>query len=465
MGTLNEHPDWTWRKFSLAPAQQLENLARWCSELPEGQLQTAGERILDILREAYATLQTRVAKKDAIEEVLWPQANSVRGRKIAVIVHLAGFKTLCNRLGWPELARQRHDTLEIATPGTFQPTPGRYDLIVSIGGMEGKCFSPFFCTCADSVLVLMYGCELADFRRNAKNAIRREKRLSGEEASSEEKQAFRAAQQDHQEIQWVHDIEDELRKFRESENWAIVGRIRRTAGQSDQESEVAWIGTLETGEKVFFTKFARPYVLVSGSGELRERRIEEVSSGDRILFMQNNNARHDIIDTMLQDRIAQGGSEGLAEAFRKSKRWRQLLKTYAAENQVSAADMAKKMGNIVHEVTIKSWMDEDAHIVGPRKADCLRQIADLVGDQEMRDSFATYENACRIIRHERLELLNELGRQIRNNMNNAEFQTMVRLCILEDLRKAPVDLTLPTWCVNHPISIDEEEGEQWTNNT
>lgn len=56
------------------------------------------------------------------------------------------------------------------------------------------------------------------------------------------------------------------------------------------------------------------------------------------------------------------------------------------DNNIPASEIAKEMiknGVSVQEITIRGWLDEDSHTVGPRKQESIEQIALLIEDEDM----------------------------------------------------------------------------------
>jgi hypothetical protein len=86
---------------------------------------------------------------------------------------------------------------------------------------------------------------------------------------------------------------------------------------------------------------------------------------------------------------------------------------------LSANIIASKMianGVQVQEITIKGWLDEDSHTVGPRKMDSIQQIALLVENEEMFENAQIYFDACSTIRKVRREILKQICEAIINEL-------------------------------------------------
>ena len=379
----------------------------------------------------------------------------------------------------------RHDIpigidLEIVTPNTFgRRSTGdrisRYDFVISVGGLEGKRFSPLTCTCSDEVYVLLYEIENKRFGISMRNSIRKEKVLNNESSFQDYENALNTSANEfvEEENRIEHEVEAFLKEYKEKESFRLAEKYGKLSGVK-RNAEVKAIGTFSSGEKIFFTEFYRPYVICEESGEIKEVEISDLSSGDTLLFTQNNDASKDIVDIMLSDYISAMqiplAKRELQQSLDKSKRWRQVLRDFASINQFSAADIAAKMQS-VHEMTVKNWLDEESHIVGPRDKSSLTKIADLTGDEDLSLHANEYFDACKLVRERRIKLLHELGSHIRGGMTlkksasddgaaeiAGKIKDIVSLCTLEEFVTAPPGLTMNSIYVNRPIFEDAKEG-------
>ena len=84
-------------------------------------------------------------------------------------------------------------------------------------------------------------------------------------------------------------------------------------------------------------------------------------------------------------------------------------------NNIPEKEIATTMianGVHVQEVTIRGWLDEDSHTVGPRREDSIQQIALLIEDTDMFEKANIYYEACATIRRIRRDILSQIGRAI-----------------------------------------------------
>lgn len=476
MSDLDAHTDLVWKGRNLSPSAWISGLKVLSSKYPD-EIKALSDKIISILQTVYDRLKLENNKLIVLEHIL----SEYKGRHIAVIVPQEGFKVLFEELGYCRRIRSFGGALAVSTPNSFgrgssKENQVRYDVVVSLGGTDGRRFSPFACSHANEVCVVLYAVEAKRFLEREKDSIRKEKVLNSQSTYSDYTSLSEGLRSKAfaDESQFESELSDFLKEFRAKEDQRLAERYGRLPG-INRNVEVVKIGTLDSGEKIFFTRFFRPYIMDEGEGELKEVEIGEIAVGDTLLFMQNNDASKDIVDVMLKDHIAtQTPHSRMAADLAKTQRWRQLLREFAISRKLSAVDIAERMkatGSTVHEVTVRNWMDEESHLVGPRNKSSLEHIAKLTGDVDLRDHIDDYFTACKNIRERRVKLLHELGAQIRGGLTPDKLadkenvgivekvRDMVKLCVLENVTDAPEGLHMNTLYVNRPILSDMKAGE------
>jgi hypothetical protein len=227
-------------------------------------------------------------------------------------------------------------------------------------------------------------------------------------------------------------------------------------------------GIFDSGERIFFTKFYKAYVFDESDGIVNEVNVSDLKEGDSLIFTHNTDETRDIVDTVLTKLVDERrvGSE-IIESYSKSKKWKQILQKYMQITGLSAGEIAKRMirnGVNVQEATIRGWLDEDSHTVGPREVDSIKQIALLVGDEEMFDNAQNYFNACKTIRKIRRQILDWIGEAIIKKISGRtpkegtleayiydRIDSVAKILYLESIvfveRSVPMNLT------NRPINL------------
>ena len=132
--------------------------------------------------------------------------------------------------------------------------------------------------------------------------------------------------------------------------------------------------------------------------------------------------------------------------------------------------IAKRMinnGARVQEVTIKGWLDEDSHTVGPREMNSIEQIASIIGDADMLKNASIYFQACADIRKIRRQILEAIGRATLTRLTGNELRKdSILATVQEKINDLAVVLTIesitfvkeevPTYMINRPVSIGTE---------
>ena len=477
MADLDKRTDLVWRGRKLSPASRIADLIETSSKYP-AEVRVFSDKVISIIKTVYDRLKVENKKMAVLERII----SEHQGRRIAIVVPQGGFNVIFEELGYYERIRSLGGMLTISTPnsfgrGTSQNRQTRYDIVLSLGGGEGRRFSPFSCAQANEMHVILYSVEAKNFGDRVKNSIRKERVLNNQSTYSDYAVSIENSRSAmcEDDSRFEMELAAFLKDFREREDQRLAERYGRLSG-ANRNVEIVKIGTFDSGEKIFFTKFFRPYVMDEGDGALKEVELDEVAIGDTLLFTQNNDASKDIVDVMLNDYIdmqSEAGRQRLIESLAKTRRWRQLLRTYSINRQLSAADIAERMkmtGSTVHEVTVRNWMDEESHLVGPRNKTSLEHIAKLTGDRDLQEHINDYFEACRIIREQRVKLLHELGMQIKRGLTTektvgkgnasiaAKVKDMVRLCVLDNLIDAPDNLSMNAVYVNRPITNDTKAG-------
>ena len=263
------------------------------------------------------------------------------------------------------------------------------------------------------------------------------------------------------------EVDEYINHLNEIADLKSLGIASSTNGNTTESVAIAFF---ETGERAFLTKMYKAYVFDDNSGEVREMGVENLREGDSIVFTQNNAETRDIVDDMLAKLIASHKlSPEIFECYDKSKYWKFKLIEYMRKTQKSAKDIAKAMienGVQVQEITIRSWLDEDDHTVGPRDKESIRQIALLVEDDELFEHYEQFFEACTVIRRIRREILKTIGEAIISKLSGKtpvegtliadifdRIDSLARVLRLESITF--VTRNLPMNATNRPITMKE----------
>ena len=352
-----------------------------------------------------------------------------------------------------------------------------YDRIIITGNFSGKRFDAFRCMASPRIETLLYDFESNIYKYRVKNAHREIAELNALNTSSEithsgsaieelfysgnvsENEIVEIAEIDANVDQYINQL-NELASFRGIESFGLQ--------QGSQNADVIAVGTFDSGEKIFFTKLYKAYVFDDGDGVVKEVNASELNEGDSLVFTQNTAETRDIVDNVLA-RLIEGHkvNDNVIDCYGMSKRWKYVLQNYMRENNIPPKDIAKEMiknGVSVQEITIRGWLDEDSHTVGPRKQDSIEQIALLVEDEEMLENANLYFEACGTIRRIRREILGWIGEAIIDKLSgrtpipgtvNADIydriDSVAQILRLETI--SFVNRSIPMNLTNRPLSL------------
>ena len=246
--------------------------------------------------------------------------------------------------------------------------------------------------------------------------------------------------------------------------------VHRESGDSSAPSaDVSRLVRFEDGEGAMLTQYYKPYVLNEEKDEVDQKGIDALRPGDSMVFMNRDNNTKDIVDYILNEIIRSdvtGGETG--KKYAMSKRWKNDLFAYMERTGKTPQQIAEEMianGTAVQPGTIKNWLNEDTHTVGPQKPENLEQIALLTDDTEMFDHASEYFEACKYIRKVRKSILKELGTAIIRRLEGENvtgtlippevqerLDTLAVILRIESIVK--LDKTVPTYMTNRPLDLE-----------
>lgn len=186
----------------------------------------------------------------------------------------------------------------------------------------------------------------------------------------------------------------------------------------DGTVQVAAMVGFVSGAVGFFTKYYKAYVLRNDS--IYEIGQEDLKTGDNIIFTKETENK-DIVDTILTKLFETTLFQSeLHEQYRLSLYWKETLKNYMKINNVSYRELARRLlevGCKKHEVTVRSWLYEESHVVGPFDAEDYQAMDKLVHFECPPE---TIKEACDSVRSLRRRVLGLLGKTIIRRMSSEE---------------------------------------------
>lgn len=305
-----------------------------------------------------------------------------------------------------------------------------YDLIIVVCDVVGKRFDPIQCYSSSRIIVLLYDCEgkLFRYRKNqsAKSERKLNARVRGLRGADYEREMFAFADE------IIEDLPDEtIREYIDLDDFienAGMFDIRRliTTGSLNRPctvtAEVNYVGIFVTGEQILFSKNYAAVLYNRASQKVTETSPEKLAAGDVIVFTKRNDYTRNIVDMIFEQLIkTRKLSIHVQEATYKSLYWKMILRKYKEQNKFTYRAIAKELkryGSNLQEVSIRQWLDEDSHIVGPRDEKTMEMIAKLTNDEYLLANFKDVFEDCRIVRRFRREILSLIAQAINDKLSN-----------------------------------------------
>nr|WP_027871576.1 DrmE family protein [[Eubacterium] cellulosolvens] len=191
----------------------------------------------------------------------------------------------------------------------------------------------------------------------------------------------------------------------------------------DTGMEAARFGHFETGEKFIFTKQYEAYVLDNENGDVKEKKVAELQSGDLLVFTINDSRTKDIVDELLQELCKK--NLDIQKYYESVKRWKEELRQFKWKYNYTYQNLSnelKKRGFPITMAGIRGWIDEESHVVGPNKEEAFLHIARLVHDQEMEKNYHDYFSATKIVRTYRTKILKLIQKAVVADMNGDVYE-------------------------------------------
>lgn len=458
------------------PLKKLEALSNLRNKISDA-LSTTCNSIIDILESVYLRASEENQKKAYIINFLREHKN----KKICLIVPKAYYKDIFRRL---ECVRDLPEAQEVTiTTGNRFDKEESYDVILVLYAVPSKKFDLFQCMTGREIYVLLYDCESRLFRYRQTKAENVDKVLNGRSTiplkeisdvpcsleNRTDNEIETDAQQEEEMDEYITHLEllAGIRKFE---------FLNASYTSASPQSEICAVGVFETGETVFFSKRYKAYAYNSEDEEVKEVAATELNEGDWVIFTRKSHVdseTRDIVDYILGKLVAERKlSDEILRQYCMSKCWKESLIRYKTENGLTDKEIATKMisnGVSVQEITIRGWLDEDSHTVGPREFDSIQQIGYLTNNEDLFDRAEEYFEACRSIRRIREDILKKIGEVIVDKYRGKKptpgtveseiferIESKAQILRLESL--IPTEKTVPSALANIPL--ENREGDK-----
>lgn len=446
------------------PMKMLVELEERLQNLPDN-LKSSGKKIEDILTKMLFARYGGSPKREFVRKYVEMR----RKRKIAIVVSNAYYADIM----WDFVLhdfKQNASRIDIVPVKHFDGS-SIYDNILIVGNISSRCFDIFRCMAAPQIMVLLYKPEEVVFRAKSRKGFERDRLFNSRQQIIGEEDDLPEENELLKEGEEINRVDEEIARYSE-EVLAVkfdVAIRQGGSGASALLSDVATLVYFEDGEGAMLTKYYEAYVLNEEKSEVEQRKTDELKVGDSMVFLNRDNETRDIVDYILNELIrTERIVKGFSERYAMSRQWKKDLLQYMERTGETPKRIVNKMianGVNVRPATIKNWLDEDTHTVGPRKVEYLEQIALLTENTEMFDHAERYFEACRDVRRVRRVILQELGAAIIGTLEGEKdisgiipeeirerLNTMAVVLRIEAIVKT--DQSVPAYMTNRPIDLE-----------
>lgn len=349
----------------------------------------------------------------------------------------------------------------VITVSAFERSLNCFDKTAFITGYYDFLFNPYATFGFRKAEVLQYDfeqvqCALLKKRASAGKKLLKEKNYLSYEINEEVVENIIYQQEDE-------DFETEMDKLaKELQLKGAYKYLSSSNNGNDGMIKVAKILTFASGNTGFFTKHYKGY-RINGT-EIAEVDLENLNVGDSIVFTKQTENK-DIVDLLVNQLIANQYKEtAYPEYYRLSVSWKEALRKHIKENGYTYQEVADKLriyGCEKHQVTIRAWLCEEAHIVGPREEKDYDAIIKLVG---LSESSEAIKKACDEIRSLRMKILDLLGKSIIKGIFNdrkddlwdaisSKAENLSQIEQITSINKPAENACVPMYMINKPCDI------------
>lgn len=266
-------------------------------------------------------------------------------------------------------------------------------------------------------------------------------------------------------IEYAEDNTFETEMDKLAKELQLKGAYRYISSSRTSREAVAKIEkifTFASGNIGYFTKYYKGYRICGET--VADADLDDFRVGDNMVFTKQSENK-DIVDLLLVQLLTgQFKNTDYPEFYRLTICWKKALRDYMQSYDLSYQQLAERLTNFgctKHQVTVRSWLVEESHIVGPRDAGDYEAIVKLT---HMAESPEKVKDACEKIRSLRMKILDLLGKAIINGMFADErdpvseivYQKAENLTQIEQITSitdSGQDAKVPINMTNKPISI------------
>lgn len=454
--------------LSISSAEnRIKDLKKWARSFPDN-IKDKANYIINCFEEFYSYAYDRCSKKKYLESFI----NMHKYKKIAIIVDKKYYATVMRGTWFHETFTTKRNVF-ISTAATFDNNQ-TYNYIISVGFVSGKKFNILNCHNAPTIMFLTYPFEkdILNIKIKKQREYIKQLNLSSSFPINTETPVLNDFENNEQE---KLAIETEITDIESEDLIEILKRkyiakdyITPSSSEGTSVAKAVRIAKLDTGDVAYFSERYKAYVYDETDKRIDEVEVQKLAEGDTLVFTQYNSDTKDIVELIMHRRIKNNKyleDEKMYRYIEMSKYWKTILLEYKNTHRLKSRELAellKKHGCTVQTQAIRSWLDEDAHIICPRNTSSLRAIGEVCKDDIFLENVEAYEQACKEVKRERKRILKDISEAIRDKLCGIvrdsrkgyndiydKFDDLVYIASIESL--ADINEEIPLNKINKPL--------------
>ena len=444
------------------PSQRIDDLWDLASNVQ--QCQDTFLDVIDLLEKQNDFFKNNSPKFDWLKNFL----NAHQNEKILIVVPKAYYINILSNI-----FNLDDENISCTTNRRYKSNV-TFDIIISLCWMPNQVFDPLQCCTAKHIVLPLYPYEQEIISYRIKLLKKVEMQLNGDIVELPNTPDF--LDEDDLNVtpkQMLSSIIDMEHYINQMNSIQLQQFIKHSfSGNNTALTEVYYIGHFTNGDHIFFSKQYMAVVYSPETNSISEKPVKELSSGDILVFTRRDDYTRNIVDIIF-DRLIRSDklSQTIIDAKIKSAYWKTILREYKTENGLKHRDLALRLqdlGLAIKAVSIRQWLAEESHIVGPQKEETMEAIARLTQDQELMANTHLYFEACRTVRSTRRNILKMISDAITDRLSGntppagsvleVVYKNVDRLAETMELEYIAEDSTkslLQIGFVNRPISDEE----------
>lgn len=414
-----------------APSLQIEEFNNDINEFPLA-VRRQSSIIFKYIRDKYREFFNYNPKRETFREAL----KDIENTKMLIIVPSMRYKPFVERFypkRWNAVLRNNY---VVATESQAQKLDlSKFSDIYYLSLLNSSKYNPFDNVFFTSIDILLYDTQLRLYNGMYREFVSYKKSLNKRAYAPEisvtefedNSQGYIIDIDEEHEKEFQDDFEIDseiqqsfMRMFLQNERYQSQRDYSDFSEKRDRFLEAYRYANFISGENIIFTKGYTAYVVDVDKQSVVEKNVDELKEGDQLIFTVNDDRTKDIVDELLMG-IAEKNGE-IDRSYKLVQGWKEACRNYRYEQGIKYTQLSKMFttaGYKAQPQVIRSWLDEQSHIVGPKQEDTFKYIQKVFGEECLPEPFSEYAIATKQIRSARVKILKLIEKAVISD--NIEF--------------------------------------------